>query len=104
VSFLPIVGPQTEANAAPYLGTLIARHCNVNVAVGPAPVAVVSAEAAKYPTVPMVVIAAGSSTSPSPRTVPGPVVSERPKNLTTVDSADARAGVKAAVVRVVSAR
>jgi len=104
VSFLPVVGPQTEANAVPYLGSLIARHCNVIVAVGPAPVAAVTAEAARYPTVPMVVVSADPSASPSPRTQPGPVVSERPKNLTVVDDADARTGVKAAVVRFASER
>jgi basic membrane lipoprotein Med (substrate-binding protein (PBP1-ABC) superfamily) len=104
VSFLPVVGPQTEANAVPYLGSLIARHCRVIVAVGLAPVAAVSAEAAKYPTVPMVVVAADPSARPSPRTQPGPVVSERPRNLTVVDVAEARTGVAAAVVRVAPTR
>jgi hypothetical protein len=49
VQYLATNGEQTVGNALPYLASLLQRHCAVVVAVGPAPVSAVDAEAPKHP-------------------------------------------------------
>jgi len=48
VSYLPVVGPETAANAEPFLESLIQRRCQVIVAVGEVEVGTVAAEAPKH--------------------------------------------------------
>ncbi|HEV2370881.1 MAG TPA: hypothetical protein VGS19_01820 [Streptosporangiaceae bacterium] len=48
VQYLAVRGPATAANARPYLASLLQRHCDVVLAVGPAQVAAVAAEAARF--------------------------------------------------------
>jgi basic membrane lipoprotein Med (substrate-binding protein (PBP1-ABC) superfamily) len=42
-------GPNRTAAVLPYLASLVQRHCDVVVAVGPAQVDAVSAQAGRYP-------------------------------------------------------
>jgi hypothetical protein len=63
VEYLPVMSGSTTAAALPYLASLVERHCNVVVAAGGAEVAVVSAQASRFPSVQFVVpgpAAAGS--------------------------------------------
>ena len=48
VSYLPVVGPETAANAQPFAESLIQRRCQVIVAVGEVEVGAVTAEAPKH--------------------------------------------------------
>jgi basic membrane lipoprotein Med (substrate-binding protein (PBP1-ABC) superfamily) len=59
VSFLSVVGPDATDNAATYLNTLIVRHCDLIVAVGPAEVAAVSAQAPSSPSMHFAVVGGG---------------------------------------------
>ncbi len=61
VQYLPVVGEETAANASPYLASLVQRQCRVVVAVGPAQVAAVVADAPKYPGVRFAVVGGGAS-------------------------------------------
>ncbi len=49
VQFLPAVGAGTAEEVRPYLTSLVQRHCDLVVAVGPAQVAAVGADAGRYP-------------------------------------------------------
>jgi basic membrane lipoprotein Med (substrate-binding protein (PBP1-ABC) superfamily) len=49
VQYLSVTCPATQANAIPYLNSLVQRHCDVIVAVGDAQVAALGAAAANYP-------------------------------------------------------
>jgi len=69
VSFLPVVGQQTQANASPYLAGLVARKCRLILAVDAAPVAAVGADAARYPSVHFIVVG-GPSTAANVRSIP----------------------------------
>jgi hypothetical protein len=62
--FLALPGEQSKANAAPYLAGLVARRCNVIVAVDEAPVASIYADAAMYP---QAVLVAIGGANPAPR-------------------------------------
>lgn len=49
VSYLAVAGPATVGNALPYAASLLQRHCDVVVAVGPAQVAAIEQDARNYP-------------------------------------------------------
>lgn len=51
VEYLAVRGPATEANALPYLASLLQRRCDVVLAVGPPQVAAVAAEAPRFSSV-----------------------------------------------------
>ena len=59
VSYLPVTGAETAENAAPFLAGLVQRRCDVVVAVGPAQVSAVAANAVKFPRVRFVVVGDG---------------------------------------------
>jgi hypothetical protein len=84
VSYLAVTGPATEAEAAPFAGTLLVRGCKVVVASGAAERAAVLSDAARFTSVRFVVegTAAGS-----------------PPNVTALvfTTAGLRAGVASAV-------
>jgi hypothetical protein len=69
VSYLSVIGQQTQANASPYLAGLVARKCRLILAVDAAPVAAIDADAARYPAVHFIVVG-GSSTAPNVRPLP----------------------------------
>jgi hypothetical protein len=86
VSFLAVSGPDTAANAVPYVNTLVQRQCNLVLAVGSSQVAAARQQAAAFPKVQFVVIDKGTSTA----------------NVTTVapgKDADVTAAVKGAVTQ-----
>ena len=56
VEYLSVSGPATRENAEPFLASLVNRHCDVVLAVGPAQVAALRAVAPASPTVGFVVI------------------------------------------------
>ena len=49
VEYLPVMSGSTPAAAAPYLASLLQRHCNVVIAAGPAQVAALVSERARAP-------------------------------------------------------
>jgi len=63
VSYLAVMGPQTVDNALPFLGSLLARHCEVVLAAGPAERNAVADRAHQYPTVRFAVVGGISSAS-----------------------------------------
>ncbi|MFC0846015.1 BMP family ABC transporter substrate-binding protein [Streptomyces noboritoensis] len=82
VSFVPVTGEQTTANATPFVNSLIQRSCDVVVAVGKAPVAAAEAAAKAHPKVRFVVVGGEAAAA----------------NVTAVKPGD---GVKADVARAV---
>jgi basic membrane lipoprotein Med (substrate-binding protein (PBP1-ABC) superfamily) len=64
VSYLAVTGPDTEADAEPFAGTLLVRGCKVVVASGPAERAAALADASRYDSVRFVVTGAAAG-SPS---------------------------------------
>jgi len=56
VQYLAVSGEATAGNALPYLSSLIQRRCAVVLAVGPAQVEAVRADASRYPQVRFVVV------------------------------------------------
>ncbi len=62
VSYLAVSGPQTEANATTYLGSLVVQQCDVIIAAGAAEQAAVIADAGQFRTVRFAVL----STSAGP--------------------------------------
>jgi basic membrane lipoprotein Med (substrate-binding protein (PBP1-ABC) superfamily) len=56
VSYLAVTGPQTEGNALPFLGSLLARNCELVLAAGQAAGNAVAAQARQYPTVQFAVV------------------------------------------------
>jgi len=56
VEYLPVSGGSTEANAQPYLASLVERQCGVVVAVGAAQVAAVAADAGRFASVRFAVV------------------------------------------------
>lgn len=62
VSFLPVMGEQTEAVASQFVATQVQQSCDVIVAVGGPQVSAVGRDAAKYPGVRFVVVGAPSVT------------------------------------------
>jgi basic membrane lipoprotein Med (substrate-binding protein (PBP1-ABC) superfamily) len=62
VEYLPAMGPQTTAAALPFLASLVQRECNVIIAVGRAPLAAVSQDAARYQAVRFVAVGGQLST------------------------------------------
>jgi hypothetical protein len=84
VSYLAVTGPATQAQAAPFAGTLLVRGCKVVVASGTAERAAVLADAARFGSVRFVVEGAA----------PG-----SPPNVTTLvfNTSGLRAGVASAV-------
>jgi basic membrane lipoprotein Med (substrate-binding protein (PBP1-ABC) superfamily) len=67
VSFLSVPGPATEANAAPFLGSLLVRGCRVIFASGNPERAAVLADAGRFPAVKFVIF--GAARAPSNVTV-----------------------------------
>jgi hypothetical protein len=61
VSFLPVMGEQTEAVAAQFVATQVQQSCDIIVAVGGAQVNAVGRDAARYPGVRFVVVGAPST-------------------------------------------
>ncbi|HEX6872261.1 MAG TPA: hypothetical protein VF163_14280 [Micromonosporaceae bacterium] len=51
IEYLAVAGPQTAANAVPYLNSLAQSQCNLILAAGDAPVAAVTASAAQFPNI-----------------------------------------------------
>jgi basic membrane lipoprotein Med (substrate-binding protein (PBP1-ABC) superfamily) len=69
VSYLPVVGPDTVADALPFAQSLIQRHCAVIVAVGQVEVGALAKEAPKHTDIRFVLIggtAGGSNVSVVP--------------------------------------
>jgi basic membrane lipoprotein Med (substrate-binding protein (PBP1-ABC) superfamily) len=60
VQYLPSVGAVTVEDVRPYLAGLVQRHCDLIVAVGPAQVAAVAADAHAYPRVRFAVVGGAS--------------------------------------------
>ncbi len=56
VQYLQVTTGSTEAEAAPFLASLVARECKVVVAAGPAQVAAVAADAHRFPSVRFAVV------------------------------------------------
>ena len=112
VQYLPVVGPATPANAGPYLGSLIQRHCDLIIAVGPAQVAAVTTGATQYPKIHFVTVgtaddptgSATTSGTPTPgMAVPIPSSSHTPpKNDVTTGTSHTpgRAPAKTAITAV----
>jgi basic membrane lipoprotein Med (substrate-binding protein (PBP1-ABC) superfamily) len=76
VSFLPVLGPDTQADAVPFVNTLVQRRCDLVLAVGRSEVAAVLAQAPQFPKVRFVVVGAPStstSASPAPNVTVVPV-------------------------------
>jgi hypothetical protein len=69
VSYLAVTGPATEAEAAPFVGSLLVRGCRVIVASGAAEQAAVLADAGRFPATRFVVTSA--ATAPANVTVLG---------------------------------
>ena len=65
VSYLAVTGPATQAEAAPFAGTLLVRGCKVVVASGAAERAAVLAEAAQFGSVRFVVEGAAAGSPPN---------------------------------------
>ena len=65
VSYLAVTGPATQAEAAPFAGTLLVRGCKVVVASGAAERAAVLAEAARFTSVRFVVEGAAAGSPPN---------------------------------------
>lgn len=63
VSYLQVSGPATEANALPFLGSLLIRGCKVIVAAGGAERAAVLEDARRFPAVRFVIFGAGTAPS-----------------------------------------
>lgn len=61
VSFLSVYGPDTAANAVPYVNTLVQRRCDLVVAVGASQAAAARQQAAVFPKVRFVVVDDGPS-------------------------------------------
>ncbi len=89
VSFLSVYGPDTAANAVPYVNTLVQRQCNLVLAVGPSQVAAARQQAGAFPKVHFVVIDGGSSSGNVTAVAPGKDtdVSSAVKNI-VIDAAD----------------
>jgi len=85
VQYLPVAGEPTVGNAMPYLASLLQRQCAVVVAVGPAQVAAVDAEAAKYPGIRFATVGgSASAVNVTPLTgLPDTVLRERIRKLVT---------------------
>jgi hypothetical protein len=71
VSFLSVYGPNTAANAVPYVNTLVQRQCDLVLAVGPSQVAAAREQASAFPKVQFVVIDGGSSSGNVTAVAPG---------------------------------
>lgn len=71
VSFLAVFGPDTAANAVPYVNTLVQRRCGLVVAVGASQVAASRERASAFPKVRFVVVDRGSSTGNVTVVAPG---------------------------------
>jgi basic membrane lipoprotein Med (substrate-binding protein (PBP1-ABC) superfamily) len=59
VSYLPVSGPDTVANAESFVNTLVQRRCDLVVAVGDSEVAAAEARAKGFPSARFVVVGSG---------------------------------------------
>jgi basic membrane lipoprotein Med (substrate-binding protein (PBP1-ABC) superfamily) len=66
VSYLAVVGPETQANTLPFVQSLVQRNCSVIVATGPVEVAAAAGVARKHAEIHFVLI---GGTAPSPNVV-----------------------------------
>lgn len=71
VSYLAVAGPDTAANAVPYVNTLVQRRCDLVLAVGPSEVAAAREQAATFPKVAFVVVDAAPSKGNVTAVAPG---------------------------------
>jgi len=76
VQYLAVMGPQTDANARPFLESLIQRHCDLIFAIDSAPVAAVRAVASGQPDVRFYVVTVQPAT-PLSNVVEIPVADDR---------------------------
>jgi basic membrane lipoprotein Med (substrate-binding protein (PBP1-ABC) superfamily) len=90
VSYLAVTGPATEAEAAPFVGSLLVRGCRVIVSSGPAEQAALLADAGRYPSTRFVVT--------SPATGPANVtaLAFTPSGLRAAVAAAVESGIHAA--------
>jgi hypothetical protein len=65
VSYLAVTGPATEADAEPFVGSLLVRGCKVVVASGTAERAAALADAGRFGSVRFVVAGAAASSPPN---------------------------------------
>jgi basic membrane lipoprotein Med (substrate-binding protein (PBP1-ABC) superfamily) len=56
VSYLAVMGPQTEGNALSFLGSLLDRHCGLVLAAGQPERDAIAAQARQYPSVTFAVV------------------------------------------------
>jgi hypothetical protein len=81
IQYLPVFGPDTVANALPYLRSLVQRRCDVIVASGQIPAQTVSSAAARYPRIRFIAIGgdgtARNLTSVNPNDPQTPVTVKR---------------------------
>jgi hypothetical protein len=75
VSYLAVTGPVTEANALPFLGSLLVRGCQVIVAADAVERAAALADARQFPRVRFIVSGPG---------IAGPAADSRGQNVTTL--------------------
>ncbi len=87
VSYQPVVGPPTRAQALPYLASLAQRQCRVIVAVGAGPVAAVGADAARFSQIRFVVVASRPSGANVTAISPAPAPKLRAAVLAAVSTA-----------------
>ncbi|WP_240981972.1 MULTISPECIES: BMP family ABC transporter substrate-binding protein [unclassified Streptomyces] len=88
VTYVPVMGERTVANARPFLNGLVQRDCEIVVASGPAQVTAATEAAAKNGGVRFVVVGEGSASG------------EVPENVTRIAAGEKAGGeVEAAVAR-----
>jgi hypothetical protein len=91
VTYLPVMGEQTAANARPHMNSLMQRGCDIVLAVGPAQTEAARATVKSHPETPFVVIG-GASAEKSP-------ADGEPGNLTRVAPGDDLSGKVADEIR-----
>ncbi|MER5181758.1 hypothetical protein ABT009_25945 [Streptomyces sp. NPDC002896] len=95
VSYVPVTGEQSAANARPYLNGLLQRSCDVVLATGGPEVKAAAEAAPQYRKVGFVLVGAGAERGGS----------ARPRNVTVTKTGDGlRADVAGAVERAVDAQ
>jgi basic membrane lipoprotein Med (substrate-binding protein (PBP1-ABC) superfamily) len=91
VEYLPVMSGDSAGAAAPYVASLLQRHCGVVVATGAAQVAAVSTAAREHPSVEFVAVG-GAAASPHVTTVRAAAGSVRAQVAALVTAAVDRAG------------
>ncbi|MEU9318567.1 BMP family ABC transporter substrate-binding protein [Streptomyces sp. NPDC048295] len=91
VTYLPVMGEQTTANAQPHMNSLMQRGCGIVLAVGPAQREAARTAAKRHPETPFVVIGGVSAERSQAEGEPG--------NLTRVASGEGLSGQVADEIR-----